>query len=100
MASRKDMDVVRARSKSRHDRRQLVLSMVKTTAGCADCGYDSHPAALDFDHVHGVKTGNIAHLWGSAWDRIWSEVNKCEVVCANCHRIRTVRRRALQKDAA
>ena len=67
----------------------------KLEKGCADCGYKEHPAALDFDHLPGTtKEFNIGNAAGYYSDRkkIWDEVAKCEVVCANCHRIRTTTR--------
>ena len=65
--------------------------------GCADCGYAAHPAAMEFDHVNGDdKCFNIGEKIG-AYTRevIWAEIAKCEVVCANCHAIRTANRREL-----
>lgn len=66
----------------------------KLEHGCADCGYNEPPAALDFDHRPGTKKiRNIkaGHQFG--WLALLAEVAKCDVVCANCHRIRTVNRR-------
>lgn len=65
--------------------------------GCADCGYRGHAAALDFDHLPGsVKLfdigGSVAKY---SLEVLLAEVTKCEVVCANCHRVRTfVRKQA------
>ncbi len=71
------------------------VSAIKLAAGCADCGYREHPAALDFDHAGSEKTANVSRLIRlSPWDRIAAEIAKCEVVCANCHRIRTFNERA------
>lgn len=57
---------------------------------CVDCGYDKHIAALEFDHVRGVKLDTVARLLSSAnWGRVMQEVEKCELVCSNCHSIRT-----------
>jgi hypothetical protein len=60
-------------------------------AGCADCGYRAAAIALDFDHLPGFdKIERIAALAGCAsLDKIKREIAKCEVVCANCHRLRT-----------
>lgn len=57
---------------------------------CVDCG-NSDIRVLEFDHVRGVKSGTISELWsgGMSIGRIQTEIDKCEVVCANCHRIRT-----------
>ena len=64
---------------------------VKITAGCADCGIRSdHPEIYDFDHTAGEKAANIASLvTKGTWDDFVAEIAKCEVVCSNCHRIRT-----------
>ena len=70
------------------------LNAYKSERGCIDCGYKQHPEALDFDHLPGhVKDFGIGSDMIRNLDRIWAEVAKCEVVCANCHRIRTVNRR-------
>lgn len=81
------------RSKAAHDRR-LVVDRIKLEAGCIDCGYAEHPAALQFDHVRGEKRGDIAAMrrGGASMVRILAEIDKCEVVCANCHAVRTVER--------
>jgi hypothetical protein len=70
------------------------IQAVKLEAGCADCGYNAHPAALDFDHLPGtVKCFNIGPDGPShSWHDVLLEIAKCDVVCANCHRIRSATR--------
>jgi len=47
---------------------------------------------MDFDHI-GPKRSEISRLvHHSGTDALRAEIAECEVVCANCHRIRTVRR--------
>lgn len=60
---------------------------------CLDCGY-SNPMALEFDHVNEDKKYNVSDMVrkGYKWETVLAEIKKCEVVCANCHRIRTNRR--------
>lgn len=68
----------------------------KLKAGCADCGYNKHPEALDFDHLPQYeKKFNISGLARSnaAPETLWTEIAKCEVRCTNCHRIMTYNRR-------
>jgi hypothetical protein len=67
----------------------------KLEKGCIDCGYNLHPEALEFDHKpNSDKLFNIGEKLGSySMEKIWEEINKCEVVCANCHAIRTANRR-------
>jgi len=67
---------------------------IKMTSGCVDCGYRKHPDALDFDHLPGfVKSFSIGSRMFTKRATLEAEIAKCEVVCANCHRIRTAKRR-------
>lgn len=66
------------------------ISNYKINKGCVDCGYNKHPSALDFDHVEGVKDLNVC--FSKSITQAKREIEKCEVVCANCHRIRTYNR--------
>lgn len=61
---------------------------------CMDCGGKFPPFVMDFDHRDGVtKLGNIAGLLKSwSWAKLQTEIDKCDLICANCHRIRTARR--------
>jgi hypothetical protein len=56
---------------------------------CADCGNTFPTVCMDFDHVRGKKLYNIANMKSSAWELIEAEIKKCDVICSNCHRIRT-----------
>ena len=47
---------------------------------------------LEFDHVRGDKSMEIASMRGFSLERITHEVEKCDIVCANCHRKRTAQR--------
>ena len=57
---------------------------------CVDCGI-SDPIVLEFDHVRGDKVITISKAMQHGWsyERILSEIAKCDVRCANCHRRRT-----------
>lgn len=75
-------------------RNRARISAIKVERGCADCGYNARPEALDFDHLPGQRKDKlVSKLIGNSWDRIEREIAKCEVVCANCHRIRTADRK-------
>lgn len=71
------------------------LQAYKLAHGCADCGYSKWAGALDFDHLpEFTKSFAIGQNTGSkTWEQLVVEIAKCEVVCANCHRERTDRRR-------
>ncbi|MFB7383769.1 hypothetical protein ACFC6U_17370 [Kitasatospora purpeofusca] len=71
---------------------------IKLRAGCIDCGWDGWARGLDWDHVRGAKRANVSQLIAERqpWSEIEREIAKCEVVCANCHRIRTSVRREVE----
>ena len=85
----------RAQQRERERLLREYVNAIKLERGCADCGYNAHPAALDFDHLPGYeKASTIAVLVNRyGYDRLVAEIAKCEVVCANCHRVRTANRR-------
>lgn len=73
-------------------KKELVLNAKRM--GCVDCGI-ADPRVLDFDHVRGTKIASISKMVnrvGTAHTLI-AELAKCEVRCANCHRIKTLERR-------
>lgn len=66
---------------------------------CVDCG-NSDIRVLEFDHIKGNKNFCIskAHLVAFSLETIKKEISKCEVRCANCHRIRHFLGRAEAAD--
>jgi hypothetical protein len=58
---------------------------------CMDCGGKFPPCVLEFDHREGEKKeGTISNLvHGFRTKAARAEIKKCDLVCANCHRIRT-----------
>ena len=71
-----------------------LAGMIKTSIGCIDCGYNKSPYALQFDHIGDDKKASVSNLIRSdyCWGTIKTEISKCEVVCANCHAVRTKER--------
>lgn len=63
------------------------------------CGYSKHDAVLEFHHVHaetksfGVSSGGFSRSWLA----IRAELQKCVLVCANCHR--EIEAGLIQKEA-
>jgi hypothetical protein len=76
------------------DRRDLI-DKIKLKTGCSICGYKNHPVALDFDHLNPLeKSFTIGAKYTSvAFDSLMDEIKKCRVLCANCHRIETLKGR-------
>jgi Fe-S-cluster-containing hydrogenase component 2 len=67
------------------------LSTLKESLPCTDCGGFFMACQMDFDHISGDKTDNISQMAHRtySWQSIKDEIEKCELVCANCHRKRT-----------
>lgn len=56
---------------------------------CVDCGYCGHPVAFDFDHKDSAqKEFKISGKYIFRWKELVKELDKCQVRCSNCHRIR------------
>lgn len=65
---------------------------------CSDCKKQYDPCQMDFDHVHGSKVTDPSKLLGGSTDALLSELTKCQLRCANCHRIKTHRSNAVGVD--
>lgn len=58
---------------------------------CMDCG-ESDIVVLEFDHLRDkVADVSVLAREGYSLDKVRREIDKCEVVCANCHRRRTAK---------
>lgn len=68
---------------------------------CADCGQTFHFAAMQWDHMPGqTKEGAIANMAArTSKQKVLDEIAKCELVCANCHAVRTYERAGEQVAA-
>lgn len=78
--------------KYRRRNKQFVWEL-KMNNPCKDCGGFFHPAAMDFDHISDDKVKDVSRLVrDSSLERIKREIEKCDLVCSNCHRIRTYNR--------
>jgi hypothetical protein len=83
-----------AYKRAREADRKRMLDLLKLERGCYDCGNRSlPPEALEWDHVRGKKLFNLGGSKTRKLNAIFDEIAKCDCVCANCHRARTVARR-------
>lgn len=73
-------------------RNSLFLWKYLSTHPCIDCG-NTNPVVLEFDHVRGEKIAPVSKLARDAWslDSLKEEIAKCDVRCANCHRLKTAK---------
>lgn len=89
--ARRESGDLAATKRERIERNLRMVGIIKETAGCQDCGQDYPAYVLDLDHVRGEKVANVAFLVSNDAARrlILEEIEKCDVVCSNCHRERT-----------
>jgi predicted HNH restriction endonuclease len=80
-------------SKKLKERNRTFVTDYLSTHPCVDCG-NSDIRVLEFDHVRGKKLINVSHAIKRTWSlkKLSEEIDKCEVRCANCHRIVTKER--------
>lgn len=64
---------------------------LKEISGCVDCGEMYPHYMLDFDHLpeHNKIDSPSSIIHKYSMDKAMQEIEKCEIVCRNCHAIRT-----------
>lgn len=85
----REKHIAQARRRSDKHRAEMrrFLWLYKEAAGCAACP-ERDPVCLDFHHMDDDKEIDIANAAHRGWgfSRILAEIDKCVVLCANCHR--------------
>jgi hypothetical protein len=85
------IDAEAQRKRARAESRTRWLIEFFRNHPCVDCG-EQDPIVLEFDHLRD-KVFEVMNQFASRnWREILDEIEKCDVVCANCHRRRTARR--------
>lgn len=84
--------IKKARRNRKYETTLKVIEYFKENP-CAHCGEDN-PIVLEFDHL-ADKEHNVSNMIndGLSWDKVKLEIDKCQVLCANCHRIKTAKDR-------
>lgn len=76
------------RIKNRRDELRVWLDEYKSKLSCTKCK-EKHPACLDFHHKDSATKDfslGIIGGWGYGKERLLREIEKCVVLCSNCHR--------------
>lgn len=82
----------KAWSSYQRDRRRAFLIALKD-GPCADCGHRFPAVVMDFDHLRDKRFVISSGVFTNSTEVLLAEVAKCDLVCANCHRVRTAKRR-------
>jgi hypothetical protein len=75
------------RARIREQKYALVLQA--KSRPCMDCGHSFLPFVMDLDHVRGKKLFGLSACRFYSVAAIKTEIEKCDIVCSNCHRLRT-----------
>ena len=70
-------------------RKKLKQLAVEYKGGkCSICGYSKCIAALEFHHLNPLEKdfGISASGETRSWEKVKAELDKCIIVCSNCHR--------------
>ena len=71
------------------DRNRSLVEKLKESP-CKDCGKSYPSFVMDFDHLDSAsKIECVSRMMGCKTDTILKEISKCDLVCSNCHRVRT-----------
>lgn len=85
------------KSKARDHQRKTtdLVRQLKDGKACTDCKVSYPYYVMDFDHIRGRKVNDVARMvnTGASKEAILLELEKCDLVCANCHRERTYGKR-------
>ena len=76
------------RGRKKELRRRRHISRYKVKQGCVMCGYNSHAVALDLHHRDpSTKYKDVSSMLTHKLTDLIEEIRKCDVLCANCHRV-------------
>jgi hypothetical protein len=87
MARRRNKLAEADRTRRHRERVREMVRNIKVSRGCVDCG-ENHPACLQFHHRDpAMKLANINRLviTRRSLRHLFDEIDKCDVLCANCH---------------
>lgn len=82
-------EIYAKKNKTYRERVREYVKNVKESSPCLDCGIKYPYYVMEFDHIHSkIKTVSWLASRGTI-DQVIEEIKKCELVCSNCHKIRT-----------
>lgn len=82
---------------------KVALLVEAKSLPCVDCGKRYHKESMDLDHRDSAqkkrKVSSMTGTSGSSVESVRAEIGKCDLVCANCHRLRTLQRKTSTRSS-
>lgn len=77
------------KTKQREDKRKRKEQAIQYLGGkCQKCNGTFHPAVYEFHHIDPeTKDRDPSKMLSLKWERVTAELDKCLLLCANCHRL-------------
>jgi hypothetical protein len=90
----KNKQITYSRAKDSRQKRKEVIRQIKESSPCVDCNVLYPYYVMHFDHLDSeIKIDQVSKiLHYSSMQIVLDEIEKCELVCANCHATRTWKR--------
>lgn len=90
----KDKEYQKLFKRRHYDVQRAALDAIKASTPCHDCGQRFPHYVMEFDHARGTKKLNISSMCSRRIDgpTVVEEIEKCDLVCANCHKVRSYNR--------
>ena len=79
---------VRRAAANRRNKEKKYMAVEYMGGSCQDCGGTFPYCVYDFHHTGSDKEVNPSYALAGSWESALSELNKCVLLCANCHRMR------------
>ena len=94
---KKQDEAAKIRKKTKYYKHKDIVKKIMTDRGCFHCGehFKNNPEVFDWHHPNpSIKKCNVSDIPGSSYvqfEKKKKEMEKCIVLCSNCHRIETKR---------
>lgn len=92
-AEHREQEIAKAKIRNEKIRSELrsYINELRAKTPCLDCGVSYPHYVMDFDHRNpSEKTKEVTNIVTSnSWKKLFAEIEKCDIVCSNCHRERT-----------
>ena len=83
----REKNIVKSTTRNKERRRKYKIRAIELKGGCCQkCGYNKCVAALEFHHIESEEKEINIGKFQVAWQKIVIELEKCILVCSNCHR--------------